>query len=67
MWDRTEEQINKAKKADACFITVTRREGDKLYHYQTHSFGFYFKDLGPSLKEIRKLLIKEYPGLKYVS
>jgi len=66
MLDKIQEQIEKAEKSDAYFVTITRKEGDKLHHFQTHSFGFYFKDFLPSLTEIRKLLEKEYPGMKYV-
>ena len=64
--NKIQEQIETAEQSDAYFITITRKEGDKLYHFQTHSFGFYYKDLLPSLEAIRKLLEKEYTGMKYV-
>ena len=63
---RIEEKVKAAEQSDAYFVTITRREGDKLYHFQTHSFDFYFKDLVPSIEEVKKLILKEYPGMKYV-
>ena len=60
------EKIDEAEKADAYFITVTFRQGDILHHFQSHSFNFYFKDLLPSIEEVKKLILKEYPGMKYV-
>ena len=64
--DKIQEQIERAKESGAYFITITRNEGGKLYHFQTHSFDFYYKDLDRSLIEIGKLLKIEYPGIKYV-
>ena len=61
-----EEKIKAAEQADAFLITVTRREGTKLYHWQANSFDFYYKDLMPSLEEVKKLIMKEHPGMKYV-
>jgi hypothetical protein len=60
-------RIKAALKSDAYFITITRRDGTKLYHYQVHSQDFLYDDFKRSFEEIYKLLEKEYPGMKYVS
>lgn len=52
--------IEEAQKADGFFMTVTRREGDTLYHYQAQ-FKFKPDDCILSLNEIEKLVRKNHP------
>lgn len=46
--------------AGSFFITITRKEGDQLFHYQA-KVDFSEDDCLPSLDEIRKLVEKELP------
>jgi hypothetical protein len=55
--------INDALASDGYLITVSRRVGDKLYHWQIHNFEFYYLDLLPSLDEIKKLIMERYRHL----
>ena len=50
-------ELKKAGEADGFFITITRKEGKKLFHYQSH-VNFLPMDLIPSLDEIKKIWSK---------
>jgi len=63
---KIKEKVKAAEQSDAYFVTITRREGNTLYHWQANSFDFYYKDLLRSLEEVKKLIMKEHPGMKYV-
>jgi len=60
------ERLGAIEDADAFFITITTRKGDRLKHYQRHSRDFFYGDLIPSLKEMEKLIYEAYPGFKYI-
>jgi len=57
-----EERIKKAQESDGYFITITRREGTTLKHWQKHE-GFFPQDVWDSLHEIKMMITKQYPDL----
>ena len=63
--DRTkiQEHVEEALASDGYLITISRRVGDKLYHWQLHSFEYYYLDLLPSIEEIKKLIMEQYRHL----
>ena len=64
---KIKKQIAKAEKSGAYFVTITYRDSDKLRHWQLHTADFYYKDLLPSIDELKKLIHQKYIGLKYVT
>ncbi len=52
--------IEEAQKADGFFVTISRREGDKLYHFQAQ-IKFKPDDCILSLNEIEQLVRRENP------
>lgn len=52
--------IEEAQEADGFFITVTRRVGDKLYHFQA-TIDFKTDDCILSLNECEKLVREANP------
>lgn len=65
MNQRVLEKIEESERSDGYFITITRREGNTLKHWQINSEGFYYKDLLPSLTELRHLIEDTYPEIAY--
>lgn len=53
-------EIEEAEKADGFFITISRRNGEMLRHWQWHSHGFGFDNLAPSMAAVRKLAFDKY-------
>ena len=59
----TREVLELAENSDGYLVTISRREGDRLLHWQYHNFDFYYKDLLPSIEEVKKLIMSQYHNL----
>ena len=66
MNEKIKKQVEKAEGHGAYFMTITYRDDDGLKHWQFHTADFFYKDLMPTIDEIKNMIYREYPGLKYV-
>lgn len=60
--DSLKENLDKALESDGYFITITRREGTVLKHFQKHE-SFFPQDIWDSLHELKMMIAKIYPDL----
>lgn len=62
MKESIKDLIKEAEESGGYFITITRREGTTLKHWQKHE-GFFPQDIWDSLHEIKMMIAKIYPDL----